>query len=414
MIVHVDTVTRVTGPADGPQSVWLAGSARPLVADVVVFAIGHMDARTHGPEGELADFARRHGADYLPPAYTADVDLDDIPGGEPLLVRGLGLAFVDLMVLLTEGRGGEYRTAPDGTLTYLPSGREPLLYAGSRRGVPYHAKIGYGLTGDRPPLPRFFSPDVVRDLVKAHDRLDFREHVWPLVAKEIGWGYYAKLDRIALPWPEFARRYAELDWYSEGMRALVAEAVPDPADRLDLEALDHPIRGLRFDDPDRFQEFLRGYVGGGPGPPQRSPVRRGPGRVPGAAVLLRASYPHWSRPADWIPVRGGTAWRAGGSDSSASTPAARRATGWSNCSRCPARACVRFLGADMWVRADEERGRVRGWRRQHGRGRHGAGAGGGTAAEGDHRAHGQRPAAVPARCRASASRRCWPTATAAG
>ncbi|NEE15286.1 adenylate cyclase, partial [Streptomyces sp. SID7499] len=76
-------------------------------------------------------------------------DLDALRPGEPVIVRGIGLAFIDLMVLLTEGRGGRHE---DGV--YLPSGREPVLYVGSRRGVPYHAKIGYGWTGERPPLPQ--------------------------------------------------------------------------------------------------------------------------------------------------------------------------------------------------------------------------------------------------------------------
>lgn len=355
VVVHTDTVTRITGPADGRQSVWLAGADRPLVADTVVLAIGHTDEETHGAEQELADFALRHDLYYLPPAYTADVDLDDIPAGEPLLVRGLGLVFVDLMVLLTEGRGGRYTTAPDGTLTYLPSGREPLLYAGSRRGVPYHAKIGYGLTGDRPPLPRFFGPDAVRELAAAHDRLDFREHVWPLVAKEIGWGYYAKLDRLALPWPEFAARYAALDWSCDDMRALIAEAVPDPADRLDLETLDHPIRGLWFADPERLQDHLREYV-------RADLVRRNDpahGADLGAFLALLSCYAQLpaliaSSRLDPDSRRDDLdSWWVGFFSFYASGPPGDRLEQLLALSRA---GLLRFLGADMWVRADEDTG----------------------------------------------------------
>ncbi len=53
----------------------------------------------------------------------------------------MGLAFVDLLVLLMEGRGGRFEDTPDGGLAYLPSGAEPRIWAGSRRGVPYHSKI---------------------------------------------------------------------------------------------------------------------------------------------------------------------------------------------------------------------------------------------------------------------------------
>ena len=60
-------------------------------------------------------------------------------------MRGMGLGFIDLMALLTEGRGGRFTPDPrpdePGRLSYRPSGREPRLWVGSRRGVPYHSKI---------------------------------------------------------------------------------------------------------------------------------------------------------------------------------------------------------------------------------------------------------------------------------
>jgi hypothetical protein len=263
--LHTDRVERITGPDDGRQRVWLAGAAEPLLVDAVVLAIGHLDADAFGPTAELADFAARHGRYYLPPAYSADVDLAGVPEGEPVLVRGMGLAFIDLMALLTEGRGGSYRTEPDGSLTYLPSGREPVLYVGSRRGVPYHAKTTYRLPGDRPPLPTFFGADDAARLLAAHDRLDFTEHVWPLLAKEIGWAYYHELgtahaERMSVPWQRFAQQYAQLDWDSDERRALVAASVPRPADRLDFDLLDRPLTGLRFDSAEALQEHLRDYV----------------------------------------------------------------------------------------------------------------------------------------------------------
>src|SRR5919206_758395 len=150
---HPRRALRIVGPCEGRQQVWLEGRSRPLPADLVVLAIGHLDAELDEQQRELADYAREHGLVHLPPDFTADSDLSPLRAGEPVLVRGFGLAFVDLMVLLTEGRGGRY----EGD-TYLPSGREPVLYVGSRRGVPYHSKIGYDLTGERPPLPRFLGP----------------------------------------------------------------------------------------------------------------------------------------------------------------------------------------------------------------------------------------------------------------
>ncbi|NGO75597.1 adenylate cyclase, partial [Streptomyces sp. YC504] len=146
---HRTTATAVTGPEDGPQQVHLADRAAPLTADLVVLAQGHLGSLPGPRHRAHAAFARRHGRFHLPPQFTADADLSALRPGEQVIVRGLGLAFIDVLALLTEGRGGTFRTAPDGTLTYLPSGREPVLHVGSRRGVPYHSKTRYRLRGPR-------------------------------------------------------------------------------------------------------------------------------------------------------------------------------------------------------------------------------------------------------------------------
>ncbi|MFJ5031688.1 FAD/NAD(P)-binding protein [Streptomyces sp. NPDC088560] len=256
---HPRRALRVSGPRDGRQQVWLAGRSRPLLADLVILTLGHLDAELDDEQTALAAHAREHGLVHLPPDFTADTDLSPLRPGEPVLVRGFGLAFVDLMVLLTEGRGGRY----EGD-TYLPSGQEPVLYVGSRRGVPYHSKIGYEWTGDRPPLPRFFGPAEVEELLARPAGLDFRRDVWPLVEKELGFAHYHRLftahaGRTAMAWADFEEKYAAAAGPAE-MRALVAAAVPDPADRLDLGALDRPLEGVRYASHEAFQEGLRGYV----------------------------------------------------------------------------------------------------------------------------------------------------------
>ncbi|MFI6937857.1 FAD/NAD(P)-binding protein [Streptomyces sp. NPDC050418] len=262
---HRTTATAVTGPADGLQQVRLADRATPLVADLVVLAQGHLGSSPDAHHRDHADFARRHGRFHLPPEFTADADLSALRPGEHVIVQGFGLAFIDLMALLTEGRGGTYRTEADGTLTYQPSGHEPVLHVGSRRGVPYHSKTGYGLQGPRPPLPRHFGPAAV-DALLAEDRpLELRRDVWPLMAKEIGFAHYHELfhahaERTAIDWPRFVAAYDLLDWYSDAMAALVATAVPDPADRLDFETLDRPLAGRSFATPEVFQEHLRATV----------------------------------------------------------------------------------------------------------------------------------------------------------
>ncbi|MFH8766648.1 FAD/NAD(P)-binding protein [Streptomyces althioticus] len=262
---HRTTATSVTGPPDGPQQVRLDGRDAPLTADLVVLAQGHIGTEPSPEHRAFAGFARRHGRFHLPPEFSADADLSGLRPGEHVLLRGFGLAFVDLMSLLTEGRGGRFRTRPDGTFHYLPSGREPVLHVGSRRGVPYHSKTRYRLQGPHPALPRYFGPEAVDALLAEGRPLDLRRDVWPLMAKEIGYGHYHELfhahpGRTTLGWEDFAGVYDRLGWYDAEMTELVASAVPDPADRLDFEALDRPLDGLTFASPDAFQDHLRTYV----------------------------------------------------------------------------------------------------------------------------------------------------------
>ncbi len=263
--LHRDTAVAVQGPPDGPQTVRLAGTSMPLTVDHVVLTLGHLGSAPDRRHRATAEFAARHGRFHLPPAFSSEADLSGIAPGEQLILRGFGLAFIDLVALFTEGRGGRFEDLPDGGKVYHPSGLEPVIHVGSRRGVPYHSKTGYRLQGPPAPLPRFFGPGAVEELLARPGKIELRRDAWPLMAKEIGFGYYHELfhahpERTALPWARFLAEYDRLDWYAPELAALVAAAVPEAADRLDFEHLDHPLDGLRFDGPEAFQRHLRDYI----------------------------------------------------------------------------------------------------------------------------------------------------------
>ena len=228
----------------------LAGGA-VLRADVVVASLGHTDSLPDEESAAWAGFAARHGAFHAAPSYTTDVDYSPVAAGQDVIVSGMGLAFVDLLVLLMEGRGGRFEDLPDGGLRYMPSGAEPRLWAGSRRGVPYHSKITSVLRGEAAGEPEFFTAESVAALLAASGELDFRAQLWPLIAKDAGYAYYRELftgypERVRIGWQEFAERFAAVDWYSQARERLVAESVPDAELHLDLERLDHPFQGRVF------------------------------------------------------------------------------------------------------------------------------------------------------------------------
>jgi hypothetical protein len=248
----------------GPHLVRLANGGT-LRADVVVTALGHTDSRPDAVSATWADFSARHGGFHAPPSYTTDVDYSAIAPGQDVIVAGMGLAFVDLLVLLMEGRGGRFEEMPDGGLRYRASGREPRLWAGSRRGVPYHSKISATLRGEAPGALRFFTAGALDPLLERHTELDFHDHLWPLIAKEAGYGYYRELftgspERVNAGWLEFAARFEELDWYSSARKELVAETVPDHALHLDLERLDRPFAGRQFAGAAEVQAAVAGYI----------------------------------------------------------------------------------------------------------------------------------------------------------
>ena len=257
-----------TGAGPGGQRLRLEDGTVLDGLDSVVIALGHVGIEPTPEEAGLAAFAAAHGLTYVPPGNpadsVADTDLGAIPPGAPVALRGLGLNFFDHLTLLTAGRGGRYERRA-GRLVYLPSGREPRLLAGSRRGVPYHARGDNekGPHGRHEPV--VLTPPVVAQL-RARARLggglDFRRDVWPLVAKEVETVFHATLLRGRRRGGDadaFRAEYLRHPWGSPGER-LVLEEYGLAADDWDWDRVAHPDAGRRFAGPAEFRDWLLGHL----------------------------------------------------------------------------------------------------------------------------------------------------------
>lgn len=265
VVVHHARAIRLSEAPDGLQRIHLEGVPAPLLVDGLVLAQGHVPVELTDEERGLRDLADRHGLRYIPPANPADVDMDAVAPGDTVILRGLGLCFFDYMTLFTVGRGGRFSHV-DGRLRYFPSGREPRLYAGSRRGVPYHARgeNEKGAYGRHQPL--YLTHDVIegfRARAAQGDRADFAREIWPLVAREVETVYYARL--IASRSCEctataFVNRYRTVRPESEAERALLAEFEVSTADRWDWQRLSYPQAGLTFTSGRDYREWLLGYL----------------------------------------------------------------------------------------------------------------------------------------------------------
>ncbi|MEU6440359.1 FAD/NAD(P)-binding protein [Streptomyces sp. NPDC047046] len=262
-------VERMRRPA-GLRHGWTLALAdgRELWADRVLLSTGHGRPLPSGPRAAFAGFAARHGLPYIEGDSAADLPLERVPAGATVGVMGLGMAFYDVMVLLTEGRGGRFEPCGEG-LRYLPGGQEPVLVAGSRGGVPMPAR---GVNQKRPDYtytPRLFTFDRVRDW-RAAGRIDFEGLLLPWLRAELGLVHHATAIRrregaaAARSFTEQAVRSALVDTAGAAPDLAVAReaAAHGCADArpVDLHGWARPFATARFDSAADYQQALTGWL----------------------------------------------------------------------------------------------------------------------------------------------------------
>lgn len=226
----------------------------PLHVDHVVLALGHVESKLSAVQSELRDEARANGLEYFPPAVPNDVDWDQLPAGETVLVRGMGLNFFDVVGQLTENRGGRFEATggPAGeSLRYVASGREPIIVGASRRGTPYRAKAELDSYYPHSVTLRFLGEDAVAAIAALGATAGFEHDIWPLLHRDTLWAYYTTLARTR-PEAVSPRLLPELDaLLHEGLdggdpgwparlKDLLGELVPE-AYLLDLQGLARPL-----------------------------------------------------------------------------------------------------------------------------------------------------------------------------
>lgn len=252
---HETSALSVRPAGDGTFDVGLA-TGETIRTNSVVLALGHIPSRLNPEQRELQASAEQLGLRYLPPAAPADVDWSQIPAGEPVLVRGMGLNFFDTMVALTEGRGGKF-VPNGGRLAYEPSGQEPLIIAASRRGTPYRAKAA--LEGYYPASVslRYLTEAALDRFKKAGIRPGFDHDLWPLLHRDTLWAYYCTLVRsqpgavpdtaaflAALEEALHPHAHAATNW-EDSVESVLAVHV-GPRHRLNLRGLAAPLAGHSF------------------------------------------------------------------------------------------------------------------------------------------------------------------------
>ncbi|MBC9937010.1 MULTISPECIES: FAD/NAD(P)-binding domain-containing protein [unclassified Leucobacter] len=250
--------------SDEARTVTLA-DGRTFRGRAVVLAQGMVQALPTQSVEHFADAAGRIGLFYIAPGMPAEQPWHRVPAGQPVIAQGLGANFYDVVAELTAGRGGTFEPiagAAHGRLRYVPSGAEPIIFAASRRGVPYRSKGDYGEAG----APRFTAQIARAEwfdelLASAPQSLDFGADVWPFIAAEFGLAWLTAAEArtpgtVAVGLGEAQRALraaAAQDVVSAGSRSWPGEVahldaaltalVPDERQRFRLDELRRPTLG---------------------------------------------------------------------------------------------------------------------------------------------------------------------------
>lgn len=262
---YATRAVRLDDAPDGRQVLTLDDGRTLPGLSAVVLAQGHLPTAADTTQRQVAAYAERHGLHYVPPANPADVDLSAVSPGEPVLLRGLGLNFFDHMALLTTGRGGAFVPAPEGVkgLRYVPSGNEPRLYAGSRRGIPYQARGDNAKGPYGRHLPFVLTSEVIagfRKRAEAGEAPDFLTEIWPLVAKEVETVYYAALIPEERRRSDFTERFLAVPHRHAQEACLLDEFGVAEGERWSWDRVSRPYTGRAFADPGQWRDWLRAYL----------------------------------------------------------------------------------------------------------------------------------------------------------
>ncbi|MFI9583705.1 FAD/NAD(P)-binding protein [Streptomyces sp. NPDC052236] len=250
---------------DGPrQRVVLSDGSVLEGLDAVILCQGHLPARADAAEEKFLSRVREWGLCHIAPANPADVDLGVLAPGTKVLLRGLGLNFFDYMAQLTAGRGGSFSRI-GGRLVYHPSGQEPRLYAGSRRGIPYQARgeNEKGPHGRHEPL--LLTLERIAELRRTHGHsgIDFKDDLWPLISREAEAVYYGTLLRsrgYTLQAQQLQADYRGAGWGERHTDAVLEEYGIGDKDRWDWGLLARPYRNREFAGPRDFTGWLLDYM----------------------------------------------------------------------------------------------------------------------------------------------------------
>lgn len=170
LTTHRDIAVNIRSISNARFAVSL-GSGTEMNFDYIFVCTGH-GLGNHDVDGN---------ANGVLTAYPIDKLEHEIESGDTVGLMGMGLAAVDVVAALTEGRGGRFCEHENGKLQYQKSGKEPVIYIFSRTGNIFSCRPSTTIDFATPYEPIFCKES---SLPRA-TQFDFKRDVFPLIAAEM-------------------------------------------------------------------------------------------------------------------------------------------------------------------------------------------------------------------------------------
>ncbi|MCF6514713.1 oxidoreductase [Lactobacillus sp. S2-2] len=229
-----------------------------FIANKIILSTGQTSNDLNSEEQALVNYSEDNQLDYYLPNHPGNVDLSDINEDNIVAIRGLGLSFFDYLTELTQGRGGSFKKEEDGNLTYIPSGNEPKIFAGSIRGVPYYAKAINEKKMDELVTPQFLTKENINQQLDSNKKLPYQNFI-NLISNELSFIYYSLL--IDEKYPDMdSNQFKQQFIQADDKHKLIDSYQFNDDDLLVWEKLLNPVAGLKITNISDYQSTLINWI----------------------------------------------------------------------------------------------------------------------------------------------------------
>ncbi|GKQ43372.1 FAD-dependent oxidoreductase [Companilactobacillus sp. RD055328] len=225
---------------------------KEIISDIVIASLGNLFNNPTKLESEFSDFANENKLIYVRPNFANEVNLDQITKNNTVAIKGLGLNFFDLMARLSYGRGGKFNLEDNGELTYIPSGNEPKIIAGSLHGLPNHSKGMKQKAPGEEYLPNFLNMPTLRRYKKGS--LSYEEF-WSMIKNEMSYVYYSHLIESSYS-NQIDKEYFQLNFLQNPDEAVNSLDI-SPTELINWDTFVYPDDANKADN---FDEYIQNYV----------------------------------------------------------------------------------------------------------------------------------------------------------